>query len=312
MECYPCSVCKKSVLSQHKAICCDHCNQWVHIKCNNLNDLDYNLLKSKNENWYCIICTPKILPFCQINEKMSIPKGNLNKPTDALVNLMNQLNNLTDDEKENEMNLPNCKYRDTDYFKNLTKDFKRKALSFFHMNVCSLTKNFDDFHILPSNLNVNFDILAITETRIKKDSSSPINRQLSNYSIEHTPTESSAGGTLLYINKRLSYQLRNDLKIFDQGKIESTFIEIISSKSTNVIVGCIHKHPTNDLISPLLQKLQKESSKRIFPLGDFDIDLSKYEISDSVIYYSEISYLHSSKGLKKSISQTSSMKTSKI
>ena len=52
---------------------------------------------------------------------MSISKGNLNKPTDALVNLMNQLNNFTNDEKENELNLPNCKYGDTDYFKNLTK-----------------------------------------------------------------------------------------------------------------------------------------------------------------------------------------------
>ena len=121
---------------------------------------------------------------------MSIPKGDLNKPTDALVNLMNKLNNFTDDEKENKLNLPNCKYRDTEYFKNLTKDFKRKALSFSHMNVCSLTKNFDDFNILLSELNVSFDILAITESRIEKDSSSPINLQLNNYSIEHTPTES--------------------------------------------------------------------------------------------------------------------------
>ena len=48
-----------------------------------------------------------ILPFCQINEKMSIPKRNLNKPTDGLVNLMNQFNSVKDDEKENELNLPN-------------------------------------------------------------------------------------------------------------------------------------------------------------------------------------------------------------
>ena len=132
----------------------------------------------------------------------------------ALVNLLNQLNNYTDDEKENELNLPNCKYRDTDYFKNLTKDFKRKALSFFRMNICSLTKSFDDFNILLSELNVIFDILAITESRITKDSSSPINLRF-NYSIEGTTTESSAGGTLLYINKRLSYQLRNDLRLYD-------------------------------------------------------------------------------------------------
>ena len=277
---------------QYKTICRKHCNQWVHIKCNNLNDLDYNILKSKHENWYCILCTPEILPFCQINEKMYIPKENLNKPSDALVNLMKLLSwfiRLTNDEKENQLNLPNCNYRDTDYFKNLTKDFKRKALSFFHMNVCSLTKYFDDFNILLSDLNVSFDILAITETRIKKDSSSPINLQLSNYSIGHTPTESSAGGTLPYINKRLSYQLRNDLRLYDPRKIESTYIEIICSKSTNVIVGSIHKHPalpindfTNDFISPLLLKLQKESSKRVFLLGDFNIDLLKYEISDSV------------------------------
>ena len=44
--------------------------------------------------------------------------------------------------------------------------------------------------------------------------------------------------------------------LYDPGKIESTFIEIICSKSTNVIVGCIYKHPTlpindftNDFIS---------------------------------------------------------------
>ena len=132
----------------------------------------------------------KILLFCQINERVSIPKGNLNKPTDAFVNLMNQLDSFPDDEKENELNLPNCKYKDTDYFKNLNKDFKKKALSFFHINVCSLTKNFDDYNILLSDLNVSFDILAITETRIKKDSSSSIDLQLNNYLIEHTPTES--------------------------------------------------------------------------------------------------------------------------
>ena len=81
---------------------------------------------------------------------------------------MNQLNSLTDYEKENELNLPNWKYRDTEYFKTLIKDFKRKALSFFHINVCSLPKNFDDFNMLLSELNVSFDILATTETKLRR------------------------------------------------------------------------------------------------------------------------------------------------
>ena len=51
----------------------------------------------------------------------------------------------------------------------------------------------------------------------------------------------------------------------------------------------MHKHPTlqinefkSDFISLLLLKLQKESSKIIFLLGDFNIDLLKYELSDSI------------------------------
>ena len=87
------------------------------------------------------------------------------------------------------------------------------------MNVFSLTKDFDDFNILPSDLNVSFYTLGITETRIKKVSSSPINLQLNNYSIEHIPTELSAVGTLLFISKILSYQLSNDLILHGPGKI---------------------------------------------------------------------------------------------
>ena len=56
-----------------------------------------------------------------------------------------------------------------------------------------------------------------------------------------------------------------------------------------MIVGCIYKHPTlqindfkSDFISPLLLKLQKESYKRILLLGDFNIDLLKSELSDSI------------------------------
>ena len=54
---------------------------------------------------------------------MSLPKESLNKPTGALLNLMNQLNNFTDEEKKNELTLPNCKYREIDYFQKRSKNF---------------------------------------------------------------------------------------------------------------------------------------------------------------------------------------------
>ena len=41
-----------------------------------------------------------------------------------------------------------------------------------------------------------------------------------NYSVEFTPTESHAGGTLLYINNKLSYKLRQDLCILKSSELE--------------------------------------------------------------------------------------------
>ena len=56
-----------------------------------------------------------------------------------------------------------------------------------------------------------------------------------------------------------------------------------------MIVDYIYKHPTlpikdftHDFISSLLLQFQNKSSKRVFLVGDLNIDLFKYEISDSV------------------------------
>ena len=58
---------------------------------------------------------------------------------------MNQLNNFTADKKENELKLPNCKYREIDYFQKLffpkKKIISKDYLSFFHMNIYPFTKN---------------------------------------------------------------------------------------------------------------------------------------------------------------------------
>ena len=66
------------------------------------------------------------------------------------------------------------------------------------------------------------------------------NIELSNYSFEHTPTESSAGGTLLYMANHLSYKTHHDLNIYKKFELESTFVEIINPKS-NIIVGTIYR-----------------------------------------------------------------------
>ena len=73
-----------------------------------------------------------------------------------------------------------------------------------------------------------------------KKTSLTSNINLNNFSFEFTPTEFIAGGTLLYIANHRSYKSRNDLNLYKTNRLESTFIEIINSKKSNVI-GCRYK-----------------------------------------------------------------------
>ena len=59
----PCRVCTINVHDKDKAVRCDLCELWIHIKCNNLNYLDYRYPQNCDESWYCIECCNTIFPF---------------------------------------------------------------------------------------------------------------------------------------------------------------------------------------------------------------------------------------------------------
>ena len=127
---------------------------------------------------------------------------------------------------------------------------------------------------------------------------------MNNFPFEFTPTESSAGGTLLYVANHLSYKPRLDLNIFKSNKLESTFIEILNPKKSTIIIGCIYKHPSMDLnhfntnyLHNLLDKVSKEQ-KSVFLLGDFNVNLLNYndhnptnEFLDSLASNSFVPYI---------------------
>ena len=121
---------------------------------------------------------------------------------------------------------------------------KNKLLSLFHINACSINKNFHDLqHLLTCTKKI--DIIA-SGTRITKQVSLLNSLNINNYSFKFTPTETSAGDTLLYIANHLSYKFRNDLDIYKKNELESTFTEFINSRKSNIIAGVIYRHPSMD------------------------------------------------------------------
>ena len=251
---FPCRICAKSVHEKDAAVQYDLCEISIHIKCNKLNYLDYKYLQNCGKSWYYIECCSKIFPTPYLATKTSWLVVQTLKATSLIllqeiVMTLKKLLHLNMTLKINNIEIPH----------------KNKSLSLFHINAYSHNKNFDDLQHLLSCTKTKFDIIAISETRITKQVSLLNNLNLNNYSFEFTPTETSAGGTLLYIANHLSYKCRNDLNIYKKNELESTFIEIVNPKKSNIIVGVIYRHPSMDLtdfncsyLNKLLENISKE------------------------------------------------------
>ena len=139
------------------------------------------------------------------------------------------------------------------------------------MNILSLTCNIDQLHTLLSEININSDLIGITESWLKKDTTRTTNIDIKGYTFEHTPTETSCGRSLLYIKDTLKHICKKDLQIYKAAELKSTFIELLSSSGKNTIVGCIYRHTSmhssefnsiylNDLLEKLSHKNKKNYS----------------------------------------------------
>ena len=140
-----------------------------------------------------------------------------------------------------------------------------------------------ELHSLLSECNIDFDVIGITESRIKRNQKALSNIEIPNYKVEQCSTESANGGALLYIKNDTLYKVRNDLKMYKSKNLESIFIEIINTNNKNTVVTCVYRHPGVDAnefnehyLSILNEKLLLEKNKEIILMGDFNINLLQY------------------------------------
>ena len=78
--------------------------------------------------------------------------------------------------------------------------------------------------------------MSLVLPRLKLNSMSTSTFELESYIIEHTLTELSWGGALLYIDHHINYKVRKDLKIYKAKELESIFTEILNQNSKNTIM----------------------------------------------------------------------------
>ena len=106
------------------------------------------------------------------SETKNLNSSLLLKPPPDLALFFNQFNNAIPENHNDPENVIQSKYYDIDELQKLKTPNKENSLSLFHINSSSLNTNFEELQNLLQSTYINFDVIAITETRIPKNKKS--------------------------------------------------------------------------------------------------------------------------------------------
>ena len=176
----PCSVCAKNVLSNQKAVCCDTCMKWCHIKCDGTSVGEYDFLISTDDSirWDCLACKLNFqyenVPFtlCDLSEIIKINNSDSMKfcnflPSLDIMSQSNEMANTAVNDIDNNLpTLTNCKYYSV-------KDYQKMKVennfNIFHSNVNGLESKMDSLLEFIVGSSSFPDVVAITETSQQTD-----------------------------------------------------------------------------------------------------------------------------------------------
>ena len=298
-----CPICNKKVSHFMYKIQCIFCLNIFHKNCTLLNDAEFKELSKTQQNiWSCRICNEDLFVFNQIEDNdifhRCLLELNLDNTVPAVVHYQDlifqpfELNEDKDDIPLSDLDpdlafyntyhhilYNNCDYFDENSFnKAVVNNFnQRNTFSFFHLNIRSMPANLTNMLCYMANLDLEFDIIGITENWLTKD-----NKDLyfiDNYDhISNIRTDRAGGGVSLFIASHIKYKQLTEFCIINDH-LECIFIEAEIKSSFNII-GIVYRPPNSDmnaftsLFNDILEKL-KISNRKSWIMGDFNIDLMK-------------------------------------
>ena len=159
---FPCNICEKNVASNHNAICCDICNKWVHISCNNISRYCYRKLQKDSTPWYCKNCLKQVLPYNKLTD-YQLKALMLGKVlTSPKLLSTNDYLLFPDEECEN---AAKTELMTPENFYQINKNNSNNL--FLHMNILSVSYHIDGLNTFIMNCKNKPKVIGISECRIK-------------------------------------------------------------------------------------------------------------------------------------------------
>ena len=213
---------------------------------------------------------------------MSMAKPNISF-FENLINAENDLESQFSNDYESVLNTPNFSPLNLHEIASLNS----KTFSIFHLNIRSMSKNFENLKLFLSNqsLTQNFKLICLTETWAGENFNET-HFCIPNYKAVHQMRAGgkAGGGICLFIHDSLDFKMRKDLSI-NCSDCEALSVEILHKSCKNIIVTCSYRPPSgtmktfNKYCSDLFQKTEK---KHFFLTGDLNINSLDYDSSKPV------------------------------
>ena len=244
-----CSVCNKRVARNHRAVNCDNCSMWCHIKCASIKPSEYKIYQSlPSFSWWCPRCLWSSLPF-----------GNA---TTLDCSLDSPITTTCYDDVHEHENL----------YPSLKADLQLPGLKISHINVNGLLNKLLDIKALL--FSINFDILAITESHLSEDISDD-EIAITGYKTARRDRNDGrkGGGTVIYFAEYLDAYERHDIDV--NNSLEAAWIDVTVA-SQRLLVASMYRPPDNTtFLNRFSSTLDRIWMKRtnIILLGDFNFNL---------------------------------------
>ena len=178
----PCSVCKFSVHNNHKAIFCNICHLWSHLKCTPFSCDEYLALSNSTEPWFCTSCIADIFPFNHFEDDTDfyfsifgfdsapcfdqelLKQKCFNPFLDDFDSHHLLLNSDIDPDSniftDNSHLLSNCIYLTSNEFNKIPTS-SSDSFSLLHTNIRSLNKHSDDLSEFISTVKISFSVIGL-------------------------------------------------------------------------------------------------------------------------------------------------------
>ena len=173
-------------------------------------------------------------------------------------------------------------------------DSTETGLSIMFHNIRSIPNNLESFFIQHLvSVQSNLQIIGLSETRLTDDIEHMYT--ISGFNLFTTNRNRQGGGVALYIKQNIKCKIISDM-CMKTDTFESVFVEYIVDSRPET-VGVIYRRPNSDISSFIelladLLNIIKSTKNICHIIGDFNIDLLKYESSKYVQNFVNTFYGH--------------------